>query len=234
MMHKALPSLLSPEHAAWLAATLERNHATYAGWRMGPEEGSKDDESDDDEDDDNSGDGDDSDEDDDKTDWKAKFEAQQKVNRTLERKTRRDARTIADLTGKKPEGGGKSGGKEDDDNGAPDLDKVRADAKAEAVREALNGRVEDKIEAKASAFADPEDAVAVLLRTHDHEDFLDGDKVDVEAITDALKELGEKKPHLLAQGGKRFQGSADGGSRKGAPKRAASLGEAVARRYADD
>lgn len=233
MKHKALPSLLSPEHAAWLSATLERNHATYAGWRMGPEEGSKDDESDDGQEDDDSDDGDDADEDDDKTDWKAKFEAQQKVNRTLERKTRRDAKALADLTGKKPEGGGKGGSKDGDDNDAPDLDKVRADAKAEAVREVLHGRVEDKIEAKASAFADPEDAVAVLLRTHDIEDFLDDDKIDLEEIADALKELGEKKPHLLAQGGKRFQGSADGGSRKGTPKRAASLGEAIARRYDD-
>ena len=232
MKHNALPSLLSPEHAAWLAGTLERNRATYAGWRMGPEEGSKDDESDDGQEDD-SDDGDDADEDDDKTDWKARFEAQQKVNRSLERKTRRDAKALAELTGKKPEGGGKGGSKDGDDNDAPDLDKVRADAKAEAVREVLHGRVEDKIEAKASAFADPEDAVAVLLRTRDIEDFLDGDKIDVEEIADALKELGEKKPHLLAQGGKRFQGSADGGSRKGAPKRAASLGEAVARRYAD-
>ena len=228
MKNTALPSLLSPEHAAWLATTLERNRATYAGWRMEHDEGGKDDESDDGQEDD-SDDGDDADEDDDKTDWKARFEAQQKVNRSLERKTRKDARTIAELTGKKPEGGGKGG----DDNDAPDLDKVRADAKAEAVREVLHGRVEDKIEAKASAFADPEDAVAVLLRTRDIEDFLDGDKIDVEEIADALKELGEKKPHLLAQGGKRFQGSADGGSRKGAPKRAASLGEAVARRYAD-
>lgn len=231
MKHSALPSLLSPEHAAWLAATVDRNRATYAGWRMGPDDGGKDedDDSDDGDDGDDEDEGEDDDQDDDKVDWKAKFEAQQKVNRSLERKTRKDAKKLADLTGTKPEGGGKDG----DDKGVPDLDKVRADAKAEAVREVLHGRVEDKIEAKASAFADPEDAVAVLLRTHDIEDFLDDDKVDVEAIADALKELGEKKPHLLAQGGKRFQGGADGGPRKGAPKRAASLGEAIARRYAD-
>lgn len=158
-------------------------------------------------------------------DWKAKFEAQQRVNRSLERKTKKDAATIAGLTGKKPEGGGKG------DVDEADAARVREEAQAEARAEVLRERVEDKIEAKASAFADPEDAVAVLLRSMDINDFIDDGKPDVDAIADALKELGEKKPHLLAQGGKRFQGDADGGTRKEKPGRAKSLGDAITRHY---
>lgn len=180
----------------------------------------KSDDADDDQDD--SAEGDKSD--DDTTDWKAKFEAQQRVNRSLERKAKKDAGTIERLTGKKPEGGGKS-----DDQ--PDVEKIKAEAKAEAAREVLHSRVEDKIEAKARAFADPEDAVAVLLRTHDIEDFLDDGKVDVEAIADALKELGEKKPHLLAQGDKKFGGDADQGARKETKGRPKSLGDAISQAY---
>lgn len=105
----------------------------------------------------------------------------------------------------------------DKDDDAPDADTIRAEARAEAKAEAMKDRVLDKIEVKAAkAFADAEDAVAILLRTHDAEDFLDGDKIDAEAIQDALDELLEKKPHLAAQGGKRFQGTPDGGARKAA------------------
>lgn len=118
-----------------------------------------------------------------------------------------------------------------DEGDKPDLDKIKADAKAEAAAELLKGRVEDKIEAKARAFADPEDAVAVLLRQNDIEDFIDGGKVDVEAITEALEDLGKKKPHLLAQG-KKFQGGADGGARQSkTPERPKTLGDAVAQHY---
>lgn len=175
---------------------------------------------------DDSGSGDDQD-DDGKVDWKAKFEAEQRHKRNLERKAKKDAATIERLTGKKPEGGSKDDGDQD----KPDEEKIRAEAKAEAAREVLHGRVEDKIEAKARAFADPEDAVAVLLRAHDHDDFLDDNKIDVEAITDALKELGEKKPHLLAQGGKKFEGDADQGPRKEDKGRPKSLGDAISRAY---
>lgn len=220
-------AFLDEEQRAWLEATLERNRAAYAGWSM---EGDEDDDKKDDDADD-ADKGEDGDDDADKdgdseenTDWKAKFEAQVRINRSLDRKTKKDAARIAALTGKKPEGGGK-----DDD--APDADKIREEARAEARKEALYDRVESKIEAKASKFADPEDAVAVLLRSHKLEDFLDGDSVDIEAITDALDELGEKKPHLLAEG-KRFKGDGDGGRRKGKDTgRAKTLGDAVSRHY---
>lgn len=104
----------------------------------------------------------------------------------------------------------------DDAGDKPDPEKIRDEARREARAEAQRERVVDKIEAKARGFADPEDAVAILLRTHDADDFLDGDKIDVEAIQEALDELLEKKPHLAAaaQGGRRFSGGADGGARK--------------------
>jgi hypothetical protein len=108
----------------------------------------------------------------------------------------------------------KAGGKQTDGDTEVDLDKLRADARAEAQAEALRGRVEDKIEAKAHKFADPEDAVATLLRKHGIDEFIDGSKVDVDAITEALDDLLKSKPYLAAQGGKRFQGGGDGGARK--------------------
>jgi hypothetical protein len=105
-----------------------------------------------------------------------------------------------------------SGGKPDADQ--PDADAIREEARREARAEANRERVIDKIEAKAARdFADPEDAVAILLRSHKADDFLNGDAIDVEEIEDALKGLLTKKPHLAAQG-RRFQGGADGGARK--------------------
>lgn len=103
-----------------------------------------------------------------------------------------------------------------DDGDQPDPEQIRSEAKAEARTELLQSRVLDKIEAKAARlFADPDDAAALLMRSHDADDFLDDDKIDVEAIEDALKALLEKKPYLaVVQDGKRFKGSADGGARK--------------------
>lgn len=155
-------------------------------------------------------------------DWKAEYEAQKRINRSLERKTRRDKARLEKLDKAPPA--------KDDDKADADPEKLRAELRAEVEAEALKGRVEDKIEAKARAFADPEDAVAVLLRQHNIDDFIDDGKIDVEAISDALTELGNKKPNLLAQG-KRFQGSADGGARPSKPERPKDLGEALARHY---
>lgn len=95
-----------------------------------------------------------------------------------------------------------------------DLEKAIAKAKAEAKAETLRDRVLDRIEAKAARlFADPEDAVALLARRAD--EFIDGDRIDGDEITEALEGLLKKKPHLAATAQKRFTGSADGGARKG-------------------
>lgn len=99
----------------------------------------------------------------------------------------------------------------------PDADEIRKQAKAEASAEVLRERALDKVEAKAAKlFADPEDARALLAASV--EDFVDGDKVDLDAINDALADLLKRKPHLAATGGQRFTGSADGGARKGSGK----------------
>lgn len=177
-------------------------------------------------------------------DWEAKakelegkFVAQQRINRDLERRGRRDKATIDKLQGTaKPAPPAKD--KQADDKPAEvDVEKIRAEAaeqaKEEAQREALQERVLDKIEAKAKDFADPADAVAMLMRGRTVDEFIDDNKIDVDAIQDALTELLEKKPYLgsAAQGGKnRFQGSAEGGAKSSKPARPQSLDEAVRRK----
>lgn len=168
-------------------------------------------------------------------DWQAKakeleskFAAQQRINRTLERRTKADKNRIEELEGTK-----KPAATDTKADAEVDVEKIRAEARAEAAKEALQERVLDKIELKAAKdFADPADAVAMLMRVHKVDDFLDDGKPDVEAIQDALKELLEKKPYLgaAAQGGKnRFQGSAEGGAKPTKPARPKSLDEAVRR-----
>jgi DNA-binding transcriptional MerR regulator len=117
-----------------------------------------------------------------------------------------------------------------DDADKPDPEKIREQAKQEARSEIQRERVMDKIEAKAgSRFSlDAEDVAALLMRRHQIDDFLDGDKIDAEAIQDALDELLDKQPGLGAQGTKKFSGSADGGTRK--ESRPAQLTEADVKR----
>jgi hypothetical protein len=227
-------TILSAEDADFLTRTIARNKERFGGFLMGPEDDDKSDDGDGEDDDDKSDEDSDDEGDKSKSDgdpntvdyWKKRA---QQHERQARKDFRRAEKAEAALKGKaagKPDDKAKA-----DDGEKVDADKIREEAKAEAARDALHGRVEDKIEAKARAFADPEDAVAVLLRSHDINDFIDGDKVDVEEIAEALKELGEKKPHLLAQGGKKFQGDADGGTRKESKGRPKNLGDAVARHY---
>jgi hypothetical protein len=179
-------------------------------------------------------------------DWEAKakelqtkVEAQQRINRNLERRTRKDKARLDELQGAKPAAANTGDGKQAKPDEAVDVEKIRAEAleeaKKEARLEALKERVLDKIEAKAKDFADPADAVAMLMRGRTSDEFIDGDKIDVESIQDALTELLEKKPYLgvAAQGGKnRFQGSAEAGAKPAKPARPQSLDEAVRRRFA--
>lgn len=102
----------------------------------------------------------------------------------------------------------------DDKDKGPTAEQLREQARDEARAETLRERALDKVEAKAAKlFADPEDARALLAASVD--DFVDGKKIDLDAINEALEDLLKRKPHLAAQGGKRFEGSADQGSRKG-------------------
>lgn len=120
------------------------------------------------------------------------------------------------------------------DKQQPDVEQIRAEARAQAQTEALHARVADKIEAKAGGrFAlDTEDVAVMLLRRHDVEDFIDDGKVDVDAITEALNDLLSKNPGLAAQSGKRFKGDADGGARKESKPKPKSLQEAITARIA--
>lgn len=221
-----LPGLADEAIAALNAgdpqSLIDFHRLTFKGWRMEADDDAddQDDQSEDDADDD-SGDDDNLAPEDDPNDiayWK-------KRSRQNEREAKRAKRERDEAK----KSAAKPPPKKDGEVDAPDPDKIREEARAEARREALHGRVEDKIEAKARVFADPEDAVAVLLRTHDIEDFIDDDEIDVDAITDALGDLAEKKPHLLAQG-KKFEGDADGGARQTKTARPKDLGEAVSRR----
>lgn len=92
------------------------------------------------------------------------------------------------LKGKTPDGGDQV-----------DPEQIRREARAEADREVARERLLDKIEAKAGGFADPADAAALLLRENDADDFLDGTKVDGDAIAEALDELLKRKPYLAAK-----------------------------------
>lgn len=104
------------------------------------------------------------------------------------------------------------GAKKDD---APDLAAIEAAALAKARAETVRERALDRLEARAGrkSLADPADARAHLADRLD--DFIDGSKIDTQAIDDALDELLEAKPYLAAATAKRFVGTGDGGARKG-------------------
>jgi len=125
---------------------------------------------------------------------KARYKAEREARKELERK-------LAEAV------------KKSDDGDKPDLEEIRRKAAEEARAEMLRERVLDKIEARAGRrFVDAEDAAALLLRRHDVDDFIDGGKVDMDAINEALEELGESKPWLLATKGS--GGSFDSGRGK--------------------
>lgn len=96
----------------------------------------------------------------------------------------------------------------------PDADAIRKAAREEAMLETLGDRALDKLELRAAKlFADPDDARAMLAGRA--AEFVDGGKIDTDAIDDALQDLLKRKPHLGAKPEPRFTGSADGGARKG-------------------
>lgn len=105
-----------------------------------------------------------------------------------------------------------------------DADAIRAAAREEIAAETLRERALDKLETRAAKlFADPEDARALLAGRV--EDFLDGGKIDTEAITEALNDLLSRKPHLAATAPARFTGSGDGGARNGSASQVTQLTE---------
>lgn len=105
----------------------------------------------------------------------------------------------------------KAEGKEKEYAAEQERRKVEKDALAKANERILKAEIRAQATAK---LADPADALLYL----DMSSFEVGDdgEVDAQAITDAIADLITKKPYLAAQGGPRFQGSADGGARKDA------------------
>lgn len=103
----------------------------------------------------------------------------------------------------------------DEAKGLSDADKVKREAEATALTKA-NDRIK-RSEIKAAAkgvLADPADAFKFL--DLDKFEVDDDGNVDEDEIASALEDLVKTKPYLAAQGGRRFQGDAGGGSRKDA------------------
>lgn len=111
--------------------------------------------------------------------------------------------------------------------------KAREEAKAEAFTEAQHERRKDRLEVAvtrlaAKTFADTEDALLHVERAISDGDidaddiYTDEGKVQTDALTAALNELLERKPHLKADDG-RPSGDADAGKGTG-PKDPESLG----------
>lgn len=169
--------------------------------------------------------------------------AEKERRRTAERQRRQAARELDEMRGeleklrtaaeKKP-----ASSKERPVDDAPDLDAIRKEAaekaKAEVKAEVMKERVSDKIEVLAAKrVQDPDVVRTLLLAGSELADFLDGDKIDAEAIKEALDELLEKKPYLAVPAQsetRRFKGSGDGGAKPIKPTRPKSLGEAVSRK----
>jgi hypothetical protein len=107
---------------------------------------------------------------------------------------------------------GKQGSEE-----TPSVEQLREQALAQARAETLNERALDRLEARAAKkFHDPADARAFLATRVG--EFVDGAQIDNGAIDDALAELLTARPYLGAQpatGRPRFEGTGDGGARKG-------------------
>lgn len=137
-----------------------------------------------------------------------RFEAQRKVNKDLERKLT-EARKAADRASTLEAELAKLQGKEQEYAEAQKAREAEAAALAKANERILRAEVKA---AAASKLNDPGDALRLLdLSSFEVGD--DGD-VDTEAIGAAIDDLIKRKPYLAAEGGRRFQGTADGGTRK--------------------
>lgn len=100
------------------------------------------------------------------------------------------------------------------DDSAPDPEALREEGRKAALEQANQRILRSEVKAAATGkLADPADAYKFLDLASFEVD-ADGN-VDPEEIADAIDDLIRTKPYLSAQGGRRFQGSGDGGSRNG-------------------
>jgi len=104
-----------------------------------------------------------------------------------------------------------------DAEGEPTPEQIREQARTEARTEVARDRALDRVEVLAAkTFADPADARVFLAANVD--DFLDGNTVDSDAITEALADLLKARPYLATGTPRRFSGTGDGGFRGGKQK----------------
>ncbi|MBI0294497.1 hypothetical protein JBE04_08375 [Streptomyces sp. PRKS01-29] len=96
----------------------------------------------------------------------------------------------------------------------PDVDTVRAEAAREATAKANARILRSEVRAAAAGkLADPRDALRFL--DLDQFEVDESGDVDAEEIAEAIEDLIKTKPYLAAATAKRFQGTGDGGARKG-------------------
>lgn len=101
-------------------------------------------------------------------------------------------------------------GKEAEFTAAQEAQRIKNEALAAANERILKAEVRA---AAAGKLANP--ALALKLIDLSSLDVGDDGEVDTDAIAAAIDDLITKEPYLAAQGGKRFQGTADGGARNG-------------------
>lgn len=134
---------------------------------------------------------------------KKALDAMKAERNTARRELREAKRLLAEATAPKaPEGD------------QPDPEAIKAEARREALAAANERILRSEVKAAAAQkLTDPGDALRLLDLSQFEVD--DDGNVDEQEIADAIDDLLTKKPYLAAQGGKRFQGSGDGGARKG-------------------
>lgn len=103
------------------------------------------------------------------------------------------------------------------DDQQPSADEIRREAEQAATTKANARIVRSEIRAAAAGkLADPKDALTFL--DLDQFEVDENGEVDSDEVADAIDDLVKSKPYLAAQGGKRFQGTADNGAARKAGK----------------
>jgi hypothetical protein len=107
------------------------------------------------------------------------------------------------------------GRKADSSEEKPDLDAIRREAERAALSKANQRVIRAEVKAAAKGIV-ADDVIPDLPRLLDLAQFeVDDDgNLDPEDVRDALADFLNQRPSLAAQGGRRFQGSGDGGARK--------------------
>jgi len=141
--------------------------------------------------------------------WKARSRQNEKAAKANADAAKEAAAVKAELDALKAA----SEGREAEHQAAVEAQRLKDEALAVANERILKAEVRA---AAASKLTDPQDALR-FLNLSDFEVGSDGE-VDASQVAKAIDDLIASKPYLAAQGGQRFQGSADGGARNDATK----------------